>query len=49
MVGATEPSMADGARRRAVDRRLDEAEKKVKGFEDALAAGVDPHLAATWD
>ena len=40
--------MADVARRRAGDRRLDEAEKKVKGCKDALAPGVDPHLAATW-
>jgi hypothetical protein len=48
MFGATEPSMADVARRRAVDRRLDEAEKKVMGFEDVLAPGVDRHRAATW-
>ena len=30
-----------------VGRRLDEAEKKVTGFKDALATVVDPHLAAT--
>ncbi len=47
MFGATEPSMAEVAGR-TVDRRSDEAEKKVMGFKDALAAGVDPHLAATW-
>ncbi len=41
MFGATEPSMAEVAGR-AVDRRMDEAEKKVMGFKDALAAGVDP-------
>jgi site-specific DNA recombinase len=45
---ATEPSMAEVARRQVVDRRLEEAEKKLTRFKEALAAGVDPHLAAAW-
>ncbi|WP_051515996.1 recombinase family protein [Candidatus Blastococcus massiliensis] len=48
MISATEPSMADVARREAVDRRLKEAESKLSRFKEALAAGVDPHLAAAW-
>jgi hypothetical protein len=45
---ATEPSMADVARRQVVDRRLEEAQQRLARFKEALAAGVDPHLAAAW-
>lgn len=43
---ATEPSMAEVARRQVVDRHLEEAQKKLTRFKEASAAGVDPHLAA---
>jgi site-specific DNA recombinase len=45
---ATKPSMADVARRQVVDRRLEEAQQRLARFKEALAAGVDPHLAAAW-